>query len=289
MKLNTIAATFIIIIFLSICVWGTYQFPHLMLSPGRLLEGHTKTNHECLACHTFFKGTPVEKCTSCHKLPEIGLFTTSGTPIEVTNPKKVLFHQGLTIISCSNCHTDHVGDKAGGTIQKFDHSMVKDSIIHDCVSCHQKPEDRLHEQITENCSACHTQIRWLPALFDHMNYFAFDAEHQTDCRTCHINDNYTSYTCYGCHEHSASDMESEHVKHGIYDYENCSECHRSGDEDEVKRYWKSGKRDSSMERATLENYNQDKKYKKHGEKKRKYKKHRDDNHHEDDKEDDDWD
>lgn len=31
----------------------------------------------------------------------------------------------------------------------------------------------------------------------------------------------------------------EHVEEGIRDYENCVECHRSGDEDEAKRIWRS--------------------------------------------------
>ena len=280
MKLKTIAAIFIIIIFLLLCVWSAYQFPKLMLSPGSLLAGHAKISNECLACHTFFKGTPVEKCTSCHKLHEIGILTTSGTPIEAASPEKVPFHQGLTVLSCSNCHTDHVGNKSDGTIQKFDHSMVKSSIINNCASCHHKPEDRLHQQISENCSTCHNQNKWLPALFDHMKYFVFDAEHQTDCRTCHTNDNYSSYTCYGCHEHSPSDMRKEHVEEGIYNYENCSECHRSADEDEVKSYGQSGKRDSSRGRSTLKKYNEEREHEKHDKKKGEYKKHRGD-HHED--------
>ena len=48
-----------------------------------------------------------------------------------------------------------------------------------------------------------------------------------------------NYTCYGCHEHSRSKIREEHLEEGIRDYENCVECHRSGDEDEAKRIWRS--------------------------------------------------
>ena len=54
-----------------------------------------------------------------------------------------------------------------------------------------------------------------------------------------MNNDYSNYTCYGCHEHSRSRIRKEHVEEGIHDYENCAECHRSGDEDEAKYLWKS--------------------------------------------------
>lgn len=53
-----------------------------------------------------------------------------------------------------------------------------------------------------------------------------------------MNNDYTSYTCYGCHEHSRSNIKEEHVEEGIYEYENCVECHLSGDEDEAEYLWK---------------------------------------------------
>ena len=65
-------------------------------------------------------------------------------------------------------------------------------------------------------------------------------------RTCHIDNDYSNYTCYGCHEHSRSKIREEHVEEGIYDYENCVECHRSGDEDEAECIWRS-KRGKSNE------------------------------------------
>jgi hypothetical protein len=80
---------------------------------------------------------------------------------------------------------------------------------------------------------------WTPATFDHDEYFRFDKDHTTKCSTCHMNSDYSNYTCYGCHEHSRSNIREEHVEEGIHDYENCEECHRSGDEDEAEYLWKA--------------------------------------------------
>jgi hypothetical protein len=78
----------------------------------------------------------------------------------------------------------------------------------------------------------------MPATFDHERYFRFDSDHTTECVTCHVDDDYDRYTCYGCHAHSRSGIREEHIEEGIYDYENCVECHRSGDEDEAERRWR---------------------------------------------------
>ncbi|MDH3713273.1 MAG: hypothetical protein OET44_05415 [Gammaproteobacteria bacterium] len=55
---------------------------------------------------------------------------------------------------------------------------------------------------------------------------------------CHIDGDYSSYTCYGCHEHSRSEIREKHAEEGIYDCDNCVECHRSGDEEEAERFWR---------------------------------------------------
>ena len=74
------------------------------------------------------------------------------------------------------------------------------------------------------------------------------------------------------------------LPHLTVNYDNCAECHRSANEDEVKSYGQSGKRDSQKERSTLKNYNEERKHKEHDKKKGEYKKHRDDDHHEDNEE-----
>jgi len=49
--------------------------------------------------------------------------------------------------------------------------------------------------------------------------------------TCHVEDNYSTYTCYGCHEHTLAKVRREHVEEGIRNFEDCVSCHRSADED----------------------------------------------------------
>src|SRR6188768_370309 len=54
------------------CIVLMYHFPHAMLNPGELVDGHQKLNENCLACHNPFWGISNEKCITCHKLADIG-------------------------------------------------------------------------------------------------------------------------------------------------------------------------------------------------------------------------
>ena len=49
----------------------------------------------------------------------------------------------------------------------------------------------------------------------------------TTTRTCHVNNDYKKYTCYGCHEHTLPNVTRKHVKERIQNFENCVQCHRS--------------------------------------------------------------
>lgn len=210
--------------------------PQLMISPGKLIDAHVELTTDCFACHTPFLGSTPVKCIACHKVADIGISTTKGLAIE-KEKKNVAFHQKLTEDDCVACHSDHKGVQAFRPIGQFSHQLLQPDVEKLCDSCHANPGDSLHLKIKGNCSSCHTQQRWTPATFDHDKYFRFDRAHTTECTTCHINDDYSNYTCYGCHEHSRSKIREEHVEEGIYDYENCTECHRSGDEDEAEYQW----------------------------------------------------
>ena len=52
------------------------------------------------------------------------------------------------------------------------------------------------------------------------------------------------------------DVYKRQVEEGIYDYENCVECHRSGDEDEAERIWRS-KRFGSGNLRSVDRYRYD--------------------------------
>ena len=234
MKNKTIL--YIVIANLAVLVLLAIFLLQLMISPGKLIDAHAELTADCFACHTPFLGSTAEKCISCHRVAEIGIKTTKGLKIE-REKKNVAFHQKLTEEDCVACHSDHKGVQAFRPIGQFSHRLLEPDVEQQCDGCHANPSDGLHLKIKGNCSACHTQQRWTPATFDHDNYFRFDRAHTTECVTCHINGDYNSYTCYGCHEHSRSRIREEHVEEGIVDYENCAECHRSGDEDEAERNW----------------------------------------------------
>jgi hypothetical protein len=50
-----------------------------------------------------------------------------------------------------------------------------------------------------------------------------------ECVTCHVGNDYSRYTCYGCHEHTVQNILREHRDEGIRDLDNCVRCHRSAD------------------------------------------------------------
>lgn len=212
--------------------------PQLMISPGKPIDAHAEIATDCFACHTVFIGSTPDKCITCHKVKEIGIKTTKGIPI-AKEKKNVAFHQKLIEEDCIACHSDHKGVKAFRPISQFSHKLLDPTLQKQCNDCHSNPGDALHLKIKGNCGQCHTQESWLPATFDHEKYFRFDRHHDTDCATCHVNNNYDSYTCYGCHEHSRSEIREEHIEEGIVNYEDCVECHRSGDEEEAEYIWRS--------------------------------------------------
>jgi hypothetical protein len=216
-----------------------FVYPHLMVGPGKLIPGHHKLEADCFACHASFTGASSERCTTCHKPEDIGRLTSLGQPIQkplTATP----FHQKLIKQDCVACHSDHAGVKRYRVTGQFNHALLQPASRKECQSCHKAPTDSLHQQITANCSQCHTADKWLPATFDHDKYFVLDRDHNAKCVTCHVRNDYSRYTCYGCHEHTPEKIRREHVEEGIRDYKNCVECHRSADEHDIRMPGRSG-------------------------------------------------
>lgn len=157
------------------------QFPHTMLSPGDLVEGHQKLKNDCFACHAPFGGIANDQCIACHQLSEIGKDTANlnGT---VSGKAKILFHQNLSSQSCMACHTDHDGINAKMPFNGFKHTLLAETVINDCVSCHAKPTDKLHGQLTSTCKSCHNTDGWKGVKFDHDMLAAAD---KNNCASCH--------------------------------------------------------------------------------------------------------
>ena len=217
----------------------TFTYPHWMVGPGKLIPGHRALDTDCFACHAPFTGAASSKCMACHKTADIGRLNTKGVPL--TKPlTSTPFHQALRVQDCMACHSDHAGVKRYRVKGSFDHSVLKADTGRQCQACHRAPGDALHKQISGNCGQCHSQTAWTPATFAHDKLFVLDGDHNARCLTCHVGNDYSRYTCYGCHEHTPANIRRKHVEEGIRKFDNCVECHRSADEDDIR----GGERDS---------------------------------------------
>ena len=270
----------IVLSIIIVCVGLSYKYPHKMLNPGELIEGHQELNNECLSCHNPFWGISNGKCISCHKIADIGKDSLSEN-VQNSSNEQILFHRKLENQECTSCHTDHKGVKPEMPYSSFRHELLPESEINKCGSCHNQPTDNLHKQVSSNCNNCHnpkgwkTEVvfnhdmiegtdknkcsschqkpddsyhslfkdncdkchgteKWSPSSFDHSNYFQLDHNHNAKCNTCHSNNNFKQYTCYGCHEHSEGKLREEHNEKGIYNYTKCAACHRSGNEHDIR-------------------------------------------------------
>jgi len=190
---------------------------------------------DCMACHSDHQGPKLtqlsrkpfshallraairERCESCHVAPTDNI------------------HRDLSV-SCGQCHKPGQWKPA-----TFDHAQLAKAVLERCEGCHQSPNDSLHQQIKTNCKQCHSPERWKPATFDHDKFFVLDGDHNTKCATCHTTDDYSRYTCYGCHEHQPARVRAEHVEEGIRDFENCVECHRSASEEPERNGSRNGR------------------------------------------------
>lgn len=211
----------------------TFAYPHLMVSPGKLIVGHRQLETDCFACHAGLRGASSERCTTCHKSDDIGRLDTKGQPIQKPLTSTA-FHQKLTKQDCVACHSDHAGVKRFKIHGHFSHALLQAATREQCQECHRPPADSLHKQITGNCAQCHSQERWTPATFNHDKFFVLDRDHSVQCVTCHVRNDCSQYTCYGCHEHTPEKIRREHIEEGIRDYKNCVECHRSADEHDIR-------------------------------------------------------
>ncbi|MDD2923454.1 MAG: hypothetical protein PHQ36_14305, partial [Anaerolineales bacterium] len=177
----------------------------------------------CGNCHTNlkFKGTPT-LCYSCHAKNDRhgGKYGTNCSACHSTTAwKPATFNHNLsafpltgahTSIACTKCHINNV---FAGTPK-------------DCYSCHAK-NDHHGGKYGTNCAACHSTASWKSVTFNHVFPLNHGDGGTVACATCHPN-NTNSYTCYGCHEHTASNISAKHIKEGIPNFQNCVQCHPTG-------------------------------------------------------------
>ncbi len=205
--------------------WEDATFDH-SLSAFPLTGAHIDVG--CADCHRdgLYKGTPQE-CIACHAGDDE--------------------HDGQFGQDCAQCHTTDTWEGA-----KFDHSLaafnltgahvdvpcaechvndVFKGLAQACAACHADPV--YHQGLfSSDCSTCHTTSAWLPASYDGRHTFPINhGSRGSTCQTCHPS-SLRSYTCYGCHEHTQANIESEHREEGISNFNDCVRCHPTGREEE---------------------------------------------------------
>jgi Class III cytochrome C family/Cytochrome c554 and c-prime len=181
------------------------------------------TEQNCMACHSDHAGPKLTqrsrkpfshallrvetrtRCESCHAAPNNDI------------------HRSLSI-GCARCHKTEAWKPA-----RFVHAALSTVELEHCESCHKAPADTLHRQIKGSCGQCHTTKAWKPATFEHDRFFVLDRDHNASCTTCHTANDYSKYTCYGCHEHTPANVRATHLDEGIRNFDNCVKCHRSAD------------------------------------------------------------
>lgn len=210
------------------------------LQPGKILFHQHLARQDCMGCHSEHNGAEADSLFRqfSHNFLQTDVKTNCVSCHSQRRPADHLHQQAGD--NCASCHSP-----GGWKPASFDHNRLSESAQKQCASCHQqnRPDDALHRQVQQNCSACHKTTAWRPATYEHDKYFRFDRHHPSDCLTCHTNlQNFSEYTCYGCHEHSRAKISEEHREEGILQFEDCARCHRSGDEDEAKRIWRNQRR-----------------------------------------------
>lgn len=222
-------AWFAVVAALAMVIALVFALPHQMVSPGDLIPAHATLQQDCFACHAPFRGVASERCQRCHTIADIGRRTTKGAPIRWSRPP---FHAALTTRDCATCHTDHPRPRLTRNLApRFDHALLRQDLRTRCADCHAAPADAFHREAGSSCAQCHSTRGWTPVTFDHSRYFSLASPHDAPCATCHVDRDYQSYSCFGCHAHTLTGTAAEHREEGIRDIDNCVRCHRGADDE----------------------------------------------------------
>lgn len=208
-----------------------YRYPHEMLSPGELVQGHQKLQDKCLDCHQPFQGIPAERCITCHALADIGKDTTLGGDVAGVK-EKTMFHKALTNQECTSCHTDHKGIKPDVSISSFTHELLPEAERTKCNSCHNLPEDKIHKHLPLTCNNCHNTVEWkISGSFNHDLIQGMDKSNCISCHEAPADDFHqqTSESCSACHT-TAEWVPStfDHAQYFRFDKhhpDKCNSCH----------------------------------------------------------------
>jgi hypothetical protein len=175
--------------------------------PASCSACHTQRDAAFMAKHNAEFGT---QCLLCHNGSggNLGDFDHNKLPFKLTGKH--------ADVPCAKCHSNT------GSIAAFK------SAPRDCYACHAK-DDKHNGTFGQQCGGCHSTETWKNATFDHT---VFPINHgnrgqNSTCQTCHPTDLKT-YTCFGCHQHSAANVVNEHEGKPLSALTDCIQCHRGG-------------------------------------------------------------
>jgi hypothetical protein len=227
-----------------------------LFSPGSLnaqaktaplggVASHAQLGNDCGACHTapWSSQRMADKCVACHA--DVGAQISGQNGLHGTLP-------AMRSAPCGDCHPDHNGPN--GALTSLDeanfphavtgfaltgkHATLACSACHtggtfvgaptDCNSCHAK-DDKHNGSFGTQCGGCHSTSSWAGASFNHD---IFPVNHGTDkqqstCQTCHPNGT-TTYTCFGCHQHTQANVVGQHEGQSLAALTDCIKCHAGG-------------------------------------------------------------
>jgi hypothetical protein len=221
-------------------VISTLPLDSLASVSHRQLTGFSLANHQvdhegrpqaCDDCHTQhrFKAEYVD-CLTCH----------AGA-----DPAFVRAHAEQYGDDCLGCHDGdaHLADFDHDSVFVLEgaHARAACRDCHhrqpagECAACHQEPEAHAGS-FGLDCTRCHTPQNWNETQLTRHDFpLDHGGQGQPDCETCHI-DAYVRYHCYGCHDHRPEQMAQVHAEEEIYEFEDCVECHPTGQPGEGEHY-----------------------------------------------------
>ena len=226
--------------------WVPATFDHDWYYP--LTGEHQVIADDCFACHNGDYNNTPNTCVGCH----------SSDYNQTTNPD----HQSIGIpVDCAMCHTtdpdwmpadfpihDNYYVLNGAHAQIADqcvlcHNGNYNTTPNTCFGCHASDYNMTtnpnHQsaQFPTSCEACHSEVAWVPATFDHddMYFPIYSGKHKDEwdqCIECHlIPGDFTSFSCIDCHEHdNQNQVDDDHdgVSGYIYESNACYACHPDG-------------------------------------------------------------
>jgi len=188
----------------------------------------TNDPNDCVTCHQQdydreHGGAFPTTCGDCHTV--FGWEGATFDHVQVTGYPLVEVHETL---ACDQCHVvpgmDLLFQPAGPD---------------DCFTCHSADYQSEHagSGFPTTCLSCHDQRQWEGASFtnhDAQFFPIYSGAHRDKwptCQTCHnVPNDFGTFTCLVCHEHSQTLMDEKHRERSGYTYDSarCYSCHPSG-------------------------------------------------------------